>query len=160
MARESMVSLFPEMRAFGDREPVAEAALAVRRLVKSFGNEQVLDEISFTIPEGESLVLLGHSGSGKSTTLRLIAGLEIPDRGEIYLHGRRVEHLRARERNVGVIFQNYALFPRMTVEENIGFGLKIRGVRSGGRAEVVDRLLHLVGLQDQRSKYPWQISGG
>jgi ABC-type Fe3+/spermidine/putrescine transport system ATPase subunit len=160
MAKESMVSIFPEMRAFADREPVAEAALSVRHLTKSYGNERVLDDISFSIAEGESLVLLGHSGSGKSTTMRIIAGLEVPDRGEIYLHERPVEHLRARDRNIGIIFQHYALFPRMTVAENIGFGLRIRGVKSRVRKEVIDRLLLLIGLGDQRDKYPWQISGG
>lgn len=115
--------------------------------------------MSFSIAEGESLVLLGPSGSGKSTTLRLIAGLEKPESGEIYLRGRHIEHLRARERNIGVIFQNYALFPRMTVAENIAFGLRIRKWRKKKRAEVVDRLLELIGLQDQRDKFPSQISG-
>jgi ABC-type Fe3+/spermidine/putrescine transport system ATPase subunit len=160
MAKESMVSIFPEMRAFADREPVAEAALSVRHLTKSYGSEHVLEDVAFTIAEGESLVLLGHSGSGKSTTMRLIAGLEVPDRGEIFLHGRPVEHLRARDRNIGIIFQHYALFPRMTVAENIGFGLRIRGVKSRARKDVIDRLLQLIGLADQRDKYPWQISGG
>lgn len=159
MARE-MVSLFPETQAFAERQPDPDAALCVRHLTKQFGDEQVLDDVSFSIANGESLVLLGHSGGGKSTTLRLIAGLEVPDQGEIYLHGRRVEHLRARDRNVGVIFQNYALFPRMTVAENIGFGLRIRGIKSKPRSEVVNRMLDLVGLAEQRDKYPWQISGG
>src|SRR5215203_3164802 len=80
-------------------------ALVIRGLNKRFGSETVLDGLSFSIAEGESLVLLGPSGSGKSTTLRLIAGLETPDDGEIFLHGRHVEGLRARERNIGVIFQ-------------------------------------------------------
>src|SRR5262249_34623352 len=135
-------------------------ALTVRGLSKVLGNEHVLDDVSFSIAEGESLVLLGHSGSGKTTTLRLIAGLEIPDGGEISMHGRRIEHLRGRERNVGVIFQNYALFPRMTVAENIGFGLRIRGVRRSRREEVIDQLLAMIGLGDQRDKFPAQISGG
>jgi ABC-type Fe3+/spermidine/putrescine transport system ATPase subunit len=135
-------------------------ALAVRGMSKWFGDELVLNDVSFNIGEGESLVLLGHSGSGKSTTLRLIAGLESPDSGEISLHGRPIERLRARERNVGVIFQNYALFPRMTVADNIGFGLRIRGVKKKKREEVIERLLEMIGLSDQRDKYPTQISGG
>jgi ABC-type Fe3+/spermidine/putrescine transport system ATPase subunit len=146
----------PEREMFSERRP----ALTVRGLNKVFGTERVLDDVSFTIAEGESLVLLGHSGSGKSTTLRLIAGLEAPDEGEISLHGRRIEHLRARERNVGVIFQNYALFPKMTVAENIGFGLRIRGVKRNKREEVIERLLGMIGLVDQREKLPSQISGG
>ena len=87
-----MVSLFPEK--WGDLQPDEGAAVWVRGLTKSFDEEHVLDDVSFSIPEGQSLVLLGHSGSGKSTTMRLIAGLEVPDSGEIYLHGRRVEQLR------------------------------------------------------------------
>ncbi|MBO0798529.1 MAG: ABC transporter ATP-binding protein, partial [Blastocatellia bacterium] len=112
-------------------------ALRVVGLSKWFGSERVLDDVSFSIAEGGSLVLLGHSGSGKSTTLRIIAGLIEPDAGEVYLRGRHIEHLRARDRNMGVIFQNYALFPRMTVEENIGFGLRIRGMNREKRKVIV-----------------------
>ncbi len=135
-------------------------ALVVNGLSKQFGSERVLNEISFSIAEGESLVLLGPSGSGKSTTLRLIAGLETPDEGEIVLHGQHVERLRARERNIGVIFQNYALFPRMSVADNIAFGLKIRGVKRKSREAKVEELLAMIGLAEHRDKYPWQISGG
>lgn len=159
MARE-MVAPFHNAQAWVEPEPQARQSLVVRGLSKWFGSEQVLDDVSFSIAEGESLVLLGPSGSGKSTTLRLIAGLEKPESGEIYLRGRHIEHLRARERNIGVIFQNYALFPRMTVAENIAFGLRIRKWRKKKRAEVVDRLLELIGLQDQHDKFPSQISGG
>ena len=157
MANE-MVSIFPEK--WGELQPDEGAAVWVHGLTKSFDSEQVLDDVSFSIPEGQSLVLLGHSGSGKSTTMRLIAGLEVPDSGEIYLHGRRVEQLRARDRKVGVIFQNYALFPRMTVAENIDFGLKIRKFSRKERASEVEKMLDLVGLSDQRDKHPWQLSGG
>ena len=117
-----------EALAADERQP-RRAALKVRGVSKWFGAERVLADVSFSIGEGESLVILGHSGSGKTTTLRIIAGLEKPDAGEILLNGRHIEHLRARERNIGVIFQSYALFPRMTVTENICFGLRIRGVR-------------------------------
>ncbi|MBL8188427.1 MAG: ABC transporter ATP-binding protein [Acidobacteria bacterium] len=143
-------------------EPTAQKpnALMVSGLSKQFGSERVLKEISFSIAEGESLVLLGPSGSGKSTTLRLIAGLETPDEGEIVLHGQRVERLRARERNIGVIFQNYALFPRMTVADNIAFGLKIRGVKRKSRDAKVEELLAMIGMSEHRDKYPSQISGG
>ncbi len=155
-----MVAPFHETQAWGEPKPERRQSLVVQGLTKWFGPEQVLDGVSFSIAEGETLVLVGHSGSGKSTTLRLIAGLEKPDCGEIFLHGRHIEHLRARERNVGVIFQNYALFPRMNVAENIGFGLRIRQVKRKRREEVVDRLLSLTGLSDQRDKFPSQISGG
>lgn len=135
-------------------------ALRVVGLSKWFGSERVLDDVSFSIAEGGSLVLLGHSGSGKSTTLRIIAGLIEPDAGEVYLRGRHIEHLRARDRNMGVIFQNYALFPRMTVEDNIGFGLRIRGLNREKRKVIVDELLGMTGMSEQRDKYPSQISGG
>jgi sulfate/thiosulfate transport system ATP-binding protein len=159
MARE-MAAPFHETQA--SIEPLAgkREALRVTGLSKWFGSERVLDDVSFSIAEGGSLVLLGHSGSGKSTTLRIIAGLIEPDAGEVYLRGRHIEHLRARERNMGVIFQNYALFPRMTVEENIGFGLRIRGMNKEKRRVIVDELLGMTGMSEQRDKYPAQISGG
>jgi sulfate/thiosulfate transport system ATP-binding protein len=159
MARE-MVAPFHETQASIEPQAGTREALRVVGLSKWFGSERVLDDVSFSIAEGGSLVLLGHSGSGKSTTLRIIAGLIEPDAGEVYLRGRHIEHLRARERNMGVIFQNYALFPRMTVEENIGFGLRIRGMNKEKRRVVVDELLGMTGMSEQRDKYPAQISGG
>ncbi|HEY8461820.1 MAG TPA: ABC transporter ATP-binding protein, partial [Blastocatellia bacterium] len=155
-----MVASLHATRAWAAPETEARQSVVVRGLSKWFGSERVLDDVSFSIGEGESLVLLGPSGSGKSTTLRLIAGLETPDSGEISLRGKRIERLRARDRNIGVIFQNYALFPRMTVAENIGFGLRIRKWGKKKRGEVVDRLLDLIGMTDQRDKFPSQISGG
>jgi sulfate transport system ATP-binding protein len=108
--------------------PQAERGVAasVRAVSKSFKGTSVLEDIDFDVAEGESLVLLGASGSGKTTILRIIAGLEEPDTGRVILHGKDVTELPARERGVGVIFQSYALFPRMTVEQNIGYGLRIR----------------------------------
>ena len=160
MAREMVMTLFPETQAFANRNADTRSALSVRNLTKRFGDEIVLDDVSFNVAEGESLVLLGPSGSGKSTTLRIIAGLENPDTGEVILRDREIENLRARDRNVGVIFQNYALFPEMTVAENIGFGLKIRGVRAKKRAEVVNKLLTMINLTDQCDKKPRHLSGG
>jgi ABC-type Fe3+/spermidine/putrescine transport system ATPase subunit len=160
MPREMMVTLFPEAQAFAQRKPDQQAALQVSHLTKHYGSNLVLDDVSFSVAEGESLVILGPSGSGKSTTLRLIAGLDSLDSGEITVHNKRIDSLRARERNVGVIFQNYALFPRMTVAENIGFGLKIRGIRSRQREAVIERLLDLIGLAELRERLPHQISGG
>lgn len=138
----------------------AAAAASVRGVTKSFGAAQVLDDINFEVAEGESLVLLGASGSGKTTILRIIAGLEEPDDGRVILHGKDVTKLPARERGVGVIFQDYALFPRMTVEENIGFGLKIRKRPKGEIKETVDRLIKLVHLEEHSKKRPSQLSGG
>jgi len=143
-----------------DREQQTGVAASVQGISKRFNQSRVLEDISFDVAEGESLVLLGASGSGKTTILRIIAGLEQPDKGRVILHGKDVTDLPARERGVGVIFQAYALFPRMTVEKNIGYGLKIRRRPRKERRETVDRLLKLVRLEEHRKKYPWQLSGG
>ncbi len=160
MMAQAMLNQVYETEIYAEPAALKNNALIVNGLSKQFGSERVLDDISFSIAEGESLVLLGPSGSGKSTTLRLIAGLETPDGGDIFLHGRHIEHLRARERNIGVIFQNYALFPRMTVADNIAFGLKIRGVKRKTRDAKVEELLAMIGMTEHRDKYPSQISGG
>jgi ABC-type Fe3+/spermidine/putrescine transport system ATPase subunit len=136
------------------------AAASVRGVSKSFKRTRVLKDVSFDVGEGEALVLLGASGSGKTTILRIIAGLEQPDSGQVILHGRDVTELPARERGVGVIFQSYALFPRMTVEENVGYGLRIRGRRRREVKEKVASLLKLVRLEEHRKKLPSQLSGG
>jgi ABC-type Fe3+/spermidine/putrescine transport system ATPase subunit len=136
------------------------AAASVRSVSKSFKGTVVLEDINFDVAEGESLVLLGASGSGKTTILRIIAGLEEPDTGSVHLHGRDVSELPARERGVGVIFQSYALFPRMTVEQNIGYGLRIRKRPKAEIRETVERLLALVKLEEHRRKFPSQLSGG
>ena len=138
----------------------AVAAASVRGVSKSFKGVRVLEGVSFDVGEGEALVLLGASGSGKTTLLRIIAGLEQPDAGRVSLHGRDVTDLPARERGVGVIFQSYALFPRMTVEENVGYGLRIRGRRRREIREKVESLLELVHLAEHRRKLPSQLSGG
>src|SRR5215813_6504218 len=135
-----------------DRERGSGVAASVRGISKRFKKAKVLEDISFDVAEGESLVLLGASGSGKTTILRIIAGLEQPDSGYVILHGQDVTDLPARERGVGVIFQSYALFPRMTVEKNIGFGMKIRHRRRKERKASVNRLLKLVQLEEHRKK--------
>ncbi len=136
------------------------AAASVVGLSKHFGKTSVLEKISFDVAEGEVLVLLGASGSGKTTILRIIAGLEMPLKGKVILHGKDVTDLPARERGVGVIFQSYALFPKMTVEKNIGYGLRIRKRRRKEIRETVNELLALVQLEEHRKKYPSQLSGG
>jgi len=143
-----------------EREKSSGVAASVRGISKRFKKSRVLEDVSFDVAEGESLVLLGASGSGKTTILRIIAGLEQPDSGYVILHGKDVTDLPARERGVGVIFQAYALFPRMTVEKNIAYGLKIRHRPRKERRETVNRLIELVQLEKHRKKYPWQLSGG
>lgn len=137
-----------------------QIAASVIGLSKRFGKAVVLEDINFHVTEGEILVLLGASGSGKTTILRIIAGLEEPDSGSVILHQKDVSDLPARERGVGVIFQSYALFPKMTVEKNIGYGLRIRKRRRKEIKATVDDLLTLVQLQEHRKKYPSQLSGG
>lgn len=135
-------------------------AVNVENISKKFGSATVLENVSFNVAEGETIVLLGASGSGKTTILRIIAGLETCDSGNVILHGKDVTNLPARERGIGVIFQNYALFPKMSVAENIGFGLKIRNKSKTETAEIVDELIKLVKLEEHRHKFPSQLSGG
>lgn len=157
-ARETLIPKSAETEPIMADPP--PAAASVVGLSKSFGKTSVLENISFDVAEGEVLVLLGASGSGKTTILRIIAGLEMPYTGKVILHGKDVTELPARERGVGVIFQSYALFPKMTVEKNIGYGLRIRKRKRKEIRETVDELLKLVQLEEHRKKYPSQLSGG
>jgi ABC-type Fe3+/spermidine/putrescine transport system ATPase subunit len=142
------------------KESPLPPAASVVGVSKFFGKTSVLENITFHVAEGEALVLLGASGSGKTTILRIIAGLEQPYTGKIILHNKDVTELPARERGVGVIFQSYALFPKMTVEKNIGYGLRIRHRPRKEVKKTVNELLELVQLQEHRKKYPSQLSGG
>ncbi|MCU1266754.1 MAG: hypothetical protein JWM21_3072 [Acidobacteria bacterium] len=157
----SAVKIVPEMTPAIDPSPATpQPAASVRAISKRFGQTSVLEDITFDVAEGEALVLLGASGSGKTTILRVIAGLEQPYTGKIILHGKDVTELPARERGVGVIFQSYALFPKMTVEKNIGYGLRIRRRPRKEIKKAVNELLSLVQLEEHRKKYPSQLSGG
>ncbi len=137
-----------------------KTAVTVAGVSKSFGEATVLENINFTVDEDEIVVLLGASGSGKTTILRIIAGLEMQDSGLIILHGKNVSSLPARERGTGVIFQSYALFPKMTVEENIGYGLRLRRRKKKEIKDAVNGLIELVHLEEHRKKYASQLSGG
>src|SRR6266478_3485559 len=156
----SAVRIIPEKMTPAPVPTLPQAAASVLGLSKRFGRTSVLENISFSVAEGEVLVLLGASGSGKTTILRIIAGLEQPYTGKVILHGKDVTELPARERGVGVIFQSYALFPKMTVEKNIGYGLRIRKRRRKEIRATVNELLSLVQLEEHRKKYPSQLSGG
>jgi putative spermidine/putrescine transport system ATP-binding protein len=141
--------------------PAAEpAALEVVGISKSFGAVTALQDVSFQLLPGEFLTMLGPSGSGKTTTLRIIAGFEEPDGGEVRLHGRDVVGVPAYERNIGMVFQDYALFPHMSVAENIGFPLEARRVGRGERRRRVEEMLSVVGLEDFGERRPRQLSGG
>ncbi|WP_369312176.1 ABC transporter ATP-binding protein [Providencia rettgeri] len=129
-------------------------------LAKSFGANRVFTDIQFTIEKGEFITLLGPSGCGKSTLLRCIAGLEQLNSGELYIHRQNVTHQAAQQRGVGMVFQSYALFPNMTVADNIAFGLKMRKVNGSERAKAVSEVIEMVELQGKEHQYPHQLSGG
>lgn len=134
--------------------------LAIDGLEKHFGTHHVLHNISLAIEQGEFICFLGPSGCGKTTLLRTIAGLELPSSGTIIQQGREVTLLPPEQRDFGIVFQSYALFPNLTVAQNIAFGLECRGFASKELARQVAHWLSLVGLNDQSHKYPGQISGG
>lgn len=135
-------------------------AVSIRDVSKSFGSATVLDDINFDVAEDEIVVLLGASGSGKTTILRIVSGLEMPGSGKVMLHGKDVTYVPARLRGTGVIFQSYALFPKMNVEQNIAYGLKLRRRSKAEIRETIDRLVGMVDLEEHRKKHPSQLSGG
>jgi sulfate transport system ATP-binding protein len=135
-------------------------SIVIQNLSQKFGNFQALEKINLEVKEGTLVALLGPSGSGKSTLLRAIAGLETPDSGEIIINGRNATRLEARKRNIGFVFQHYALFKHMTIRQNIAFGLEIRQVPRRQIKSRVEELLELIQLQGLGDRYPSQLSGG
>ena len=140
---------------------MAEISLELRNIKKSFTSEEtVLNNIDLTIEKGEFITLLGSSGCGKTTTLRIIAGLEQPDEGSVWLDGREVTGLEPNQRDVNTVFQNYALFPHMNVAENIGYGLKLKKVPKSEIRKKVSKMLELVQLEGYEKRKPSELSGG
>ncbi|WP_374278947.1 sulfate/molybdate ABC transporter ATP-binding protein [Azonexus sp.] len=139
-------------------------SIEIRNISKRFGNFVALDDIKLDIPTGELVALLGPSGCGKTTLLRIIAGMETADEGEILFSGAEATHLHARERNVGFVFQHYALFRHMTVFENVAFGLRVKPRKERpSDAEIRRRVMELLGLVQLdwlADRYPSQLSGG
>lgn len=135
-------------------------AVEARGLTKMFGSLRAVDDVSFEIEEGKFFSLLGPSGCGKSTTLRMLAGFEQPTEGAVYIDGRDVSDVPPYNRDVGMVFQSYALFPHKTVGENVGFGLKMEGVPTEERTERVADILELVGLPGIEDRSPNELSGG
>ncbi|MBB6221849.1 ABC transporter ATP-binding protein [Rhizobium leguminosarum] len=139
---------------------MAAPRIRFERISKSFGLHQVVKDLSLDIERGEFVSLLGPSGSGKTTLLMMLAGFENPTAGGIFLDGRRIDHLPPHRREMGVVFQNYALFPHMSIADNIAFPLRMRGVGRSEIEERVKRALEMVQLSAMSGRKPAQLSGG
>jgi putative spermidine/putrescine transport system ATP-binding protein len=136
------------------------AFIELHDIVKSFGKNTVVKSLSISAEKGEFVSLLGGSGCGKTTTLRMIAGFERPDSGRILVDGRDVANLAPNRRNLGMVFQSYALFPNMNVRRNIAFGLKVAGMQKVEVEKRVDEMLEVIHMEDFGPRYPHQLSGG
>ena len=139
---------------------MGESILQLRQIRKSFDNTEVLKGIDLEVAQGEFIPLLGASGCGKTTTLRIIAGLELPDAGQVILEGQDITNREPNKRDVNTVFQNYALFPHMNVSDNVGYGLKIRKVPKAEIERKVEQALRLVQLEEYGKRMPDQLSGG
>jgi putative spermidine/putrescine transport system ATP-binding protein len=140
--------------------PAAEIDVRLQGIRKTYGDVVAVDRVDLEIPAGEFFTLLGPSGSGKTTTLRLIAGFERPDEGRIELGGADVTNRAPYERDVNTVFQDYALFPHMTIAENVGYGLRVKRVPRAERKRRVEEILKVVHLPDLGNRKPVQLSGG
>jgi putative spermidine/putrescine transport system ATP-binding protein len=139
---------------------MSETKLEVTNLVRRFKDVAALDDFSIKIEKGEFVSLLGPSGCGKTTALRIIAGLDRQNSGNVFISGTDISAVPANKRNMGMVFQQYSLFPNLNTEENIAFGLSVRGVESKKRTSRARELLELVGLQNLGHRFPHQLSGG
>jgi putative spermidine/putrescine transport system ATP-binding protein len=139
---------------------MSETAILFKSVSRHFGEIKAVDNIELEIQDGEFFSMLGPSGSGKTTCLRMIAGFDRPTSGQIILYGQNVSNLPPYERSVNTVFQDYALFPHMTVEDNIGYGLMIKGMAKPERKKLVDEMLGLVQLPNFGGRKPSQLSGG
>ncbi len=136
------------------------ATISIRHITKSFGAFEALKGVNLDIADQEFLVLLGASGCGKSTLLRIVAGLESADSGEVSVDAQRIDHLQAKDRALGMVFQNYAVFPHLTVFENIAFGLRMQKRPQASVQQKVQAVARLVHLEDLLHRYSGQLSGG
>ena len=137
-----------------------EVLLSLRHISKNFGEGDVLADVSLDVHKGEFVTLLGASGCGKTTTLRIVSGLETPDTGEVILSGQDMTDWPPERRPVNTVFQSYALFPHMNVEKNVAYGLKVRGVDKKTQAARVKEMLELVQMSEYAKRMPAQLSGG
>lgn len=134
--------------------------LVLRHITKCFDKNTVIDDLNFSIPQGSMVTLLGPSGCGKTTVLRLIAGLESPNSGQIFIDGVDVTHQSTQQRGIGIVFQSYALFPHLSIGDNVAYGLKMQGVPSHERLQRVKEVLDLVDLSGFEERFIDQLSGG
>lgn len=149
-----------EVRKTGEKARMEESVLELRGIEKEFGKVSVLKGISLNVKKGEFITFLGSSGCGKTTTLRIIAGLETPDVGEVFINGECVNQLPPEKRSVNTVFQNYALFPHMNVSENIAYGLKIKKIEKRTIQNKVTEALELIQLSGYEKRMPSELSGG
>jgi multiple sugar transport system ATP-binding protein len=136
------------------------AEIQIKNVAKSFGAYQALHDINLTIADQEFMVLLGASGCGKTTLLRIIAGLETASTGEVWIGGRRIDHLPPKDRGIAMVFQNYAVFPHLTVFENIGFGLRMQKLPNAEVTRRVERVATLMHIEQLLKRYSGELSGG
>ena len=135
-------------------------SIELKGVTKRFGGVTAVNNVTFSVKEGELMALLGPSGGGKTTVLRMIAGLEMPTAGDVFIRGQRVNNLSVQQRNIGFVFQSYALFKNMNVFKNIAFGLKIKKWKEADIRARIEELLKLFGLEGLERRYPHQLSGG
>ena len=128
--------------------------LSLKNINFYYGKNKILDDVSFNVDKGEIIAVLGSSGSGKSTLLNIICGLETVSSGSIFLNGKDITNLECEKRNIGLVFQDYALFPHLTVEKNVGFALK------SSKDPIIDSMLDLVKMKNFKKRYPYELSGG
>lgn len=128
--------------------------LSLKNINFYYGKNKILDDVSFNVDKGEIIAVLGSSGSGKSTLLNIICGLETVSSGSIFLNGKDITNLECEKRNIGLVFQDYALFPHLTVEKNVGFALK------SSKDPIIDSMLDLVKMKSFKKRYPYELSGG
>lgn len=142
------------------REAGSKMKLKIENLAKRYGNFDALRPTSLDVPEGEFLTLLGPSGSGKTTLLTMIAGLSLPDSGDIYIDGKRATKEPAFNRDIGMVFQNYALFPHLSIAENVAFPLRMRRIPEGEIRQRVTTMLEMISLPHVADRVPRELSGG
>ena len=128
--------------------------LSLKNINFYYGKNKILDDVSFNVDKGEIIAVLGSSGSGKSTLLNIICGLETVSSGSIFLNGKDITNLECEKRNIGLVFQDYALFPHLTVEKNVGFALK------SSKDPIINSMLDLVKMKSFKKRYPYELSGG